>query len=168
MREFQEFLDSTETPPSRISEGVVKKVRQELNPSAWSVFAKLALIHALTSLGSLSLCPQFGVHVFGNGIGLMDYFMKMGSVACMGACGAIFVGASLLVASAVLRPEEVRVIRKNRLLELGALSFLSLGVFVMLDAQIVLAFAAAWALGSLLGGIATLELGWFLRTRRFA
>ena len=73
--------------------------------------------------------------------------------------------ASLLLASFLLDPDQLRVIRRHRWLEVGALTFLSLGLFVMLQAEIVLGFALAWLAGSLLGGLATLELGWSIRRR---
>ena len=83
----------------------------------------------------------------------------------MAACGAFFVGVSLLVAALVLNREEVRTLRAHPWLQLAALVFLSLGAFIMADAEILLGFALAWVVGSLAGGFAALELGWQLRAR---
>lgn len=155
-------------PPASISEGIMSRVRQDLNPSPWTTFAKLAAIHFFVGLFTLSLCPQFGVRTFGTGMGLMHYFMALGDVGCGIACGFLFIGASVLLASLFLSPDQVRVIRKHRMLELGALTLLSLGFFIMMSAEIVLGFALAWLIGSIVGGLATLEAGWFLRKRALA
>jgi hypothetical protein len=164
--DYQEFLaiGSAEAPRG-ISEKVLVQVRRDLNPSPWAVFARLSAIHFFTALFTLSLCPQFGVRVLGSGMGLMHYFMGLGDTGCAIACGVLFIGTSVLLASLLLGPDQVRTIRKHRLLELGALTLLSLGVFVMMQAEIVLGFALAWLVGSFVGGIATLEVGWLIRRR---
>jgi len=164
--DFEGFLkgDSVE-PPSGLSQGLFDRVRRDLNPSPWTVFAKLAAIHFLTGLFTLSLCPQFGMRVFGSGMGLMQYFMGMGDVGCGIACGVLFLGISMFLASLLLGADQVRAIRRHRALELGALTLLSLGVFVMLQAEIVLGFALAWLVGSMIGGLMTLELGWAIRMK---
>jgi hypothetical protein len=41
-----------------------------------------------------------------------------------------------------------------------------LGFFIMIHAEIALGFGLAWLGGSVLGGIASLELGSWLRLRR--
>lgn len=153
------------TPPAALSEKVLSKIHSELHPNAWKVFSKLALIHALVGAVTLSICPQFGIRLLGDGMGLMHIFMGLGKFGCPLACGMFFLGTSLLVATMALRPEEVRAIRNHRLLELSLLTMLSLGAFIMVDAEIVLGFAAAWVVGSILGGALVLEAGWFLRTK---
>jgi hypothetical protein len=164
--EFEDFKNAESvTPPQGVSDQILARVQNNLNPSAWRVFAKLAGIHVVTALVTLSICPQFGIRVFGSGTGLMGYFMSLGKYGCMVACGCFFLGSSVLVAIALMRPEEIRVIRSRRLFELGALTLLSLGFFIMLQAQVVLGIFVAWTFGSLLGGILVLEAGWNLRLR---
>jgi hypothetical protein len=99
----------------------------------------------------------------------MKFFMNFGEYGCTIICGGFFVGASVFASSIWLRSEELKVLRKHRLLQVTALTFLSLGAFIMLDSEIIFGFAAAWALGSIAGGIAMLELGrWFKLRMRFA
>ncbi len=164
-KEYQVFLKADDAAPSQVlSEKLKAHVHADLNPSSVRVFSKLLGIHAVTSLATLAICPQFGVG-FGQSMGLMTYFMELGPYGCLVACGSFFTGMSLLVASLVLRGEEIRKIRQNRLLELGALTLLSLGFFFMLDAQFVFGLTLAWFLGAMLGSFVTLELGWRLRFR---
>lgn len=168
--EFQDFQENVEagSPPAGVSETILGLVTRELNPSSWRVFSKLSGIHLFTGFLTLSVCPQFGFRLLGDGMGLMHYFMDFGDYGCKIACGAFFSGVSLLVASVALRPEEVRVLRRNRALQLGALTLLSLCFFIMFRADMVLGLTAAWFFGSVLGGLLTLELGFAMRFRAIA
>lgn len=159
--DFQEFKNSIGiTPPEEVSERILAVVNEDLKVSPWGVFSKLSLIHLFSALFTLSLCPQFGFRVFGEGMGLMHYFMSLGSVGCPMLCGAFFLGTSLLIATFVLSREELRALRSHRLAELGALTLLSLGFFIMIDpGNVVASFAISWMFGSLLGGFLVLELG---------
>jgi len=168
-QEYQEFLTaSSSSPPRHISESILSRVSRDLNPSSWNVFAKLAVIHVGMSLVTLSVCPQFGFRILGEGMGLMRLFMVFGEYGCIVACGFFFLGMSLLAATLILRPEEIKVIRKNKFSELAVLTFLSLGFFLMIDAEVVFGIAVAWFFGSLAGGFALLEAGWALRRRVLA
>ena len=149
-------------PPQNISSQIFERVRADLNPAPWRVFSKAALVHLFIGTFTLLFCPQFGVGVF-QGMGLMGLFMKMGPTACMLGCGAVFLGSSALVASMLLRPEEIKVIRRNRFLQFGLLGTLSIGVFACLGKTMVITMLAAWFAGSVFGALGSLELGWWLR-----
>lgn len=165
--EYREFMELAPVrPPSAVSERILQSVSRDLNPNAWKVFAKISLIHLSVGIVTLSLCPQFGVRVFGEGLGLMKYFLHLGTYGCMAACGAFFIGMSLLVGAFMLRPEELRKFRENQWLGLAAMILLSLGVFIMANAEILMGFAVAWFMGSFLGGWGAMELAWKLRVQR--
>ena len=123
-------------------------------------------IHFVVGAFTLLFCPQFGVSLT-SGRGLMPYLMKYGESLCMLGCGALFTALSILVASLVLRPEEVRVLKEKELLQLALLSTLSLGALALLGGEFALTFALVWLLGAILGGAITLEAGWAYR-RAFA
>lgn len=164
--DFVEFLKTESHPvPSAISENILDSVKRDLNPSSWKVLAKLVFIQAFAGTASLLLCPQFGLS-FTSSHGLMPYFMQFGLAACMVACGALFTGISFALASLVLKPEEILKIRSHRVLQVSAISALSLGVFICFGADVIAGFAIAWLAGSILGGIVTLEAGW--KFRRFS
>lgn len=163
-KDYREFMEAEPiNPPREVREHIFSLVHRDLNPNPWLIFSKLSLIHLAMGLVTLSLCPQFGVRIFGEGLGVMRFFLPFGTYGCIALCGAFFVGASLFASSIILRPEELRVLRGHRLLQISALTFLSLGALVMLEAEVLLAFALAWIIGSILGGIAMLELGRYLR-----
>jgi hypothetical protein len=163
--EYQGFLNQQQAPPKEVSEQILAQVHQDLHPSVWKTFSKLSLIHFAVALVTLSICPQFGFRLLGEGMGLMSAFMGLGDLGCPLACGFFFTGTTLLVASLVLRAEEIRAIRRNRFTELAALTLLSLGFFVMIRAEIALGFALLWMLGSIVGSLLALELGWIARIR---
>jgi hypothetical protein len=165
-RDFAEFCESDprERAPQQLDESVRSQVHASLNPSPWAVFARLSLIHLACALFTLSVCPQFGIRVLGEGMGLMHSFMVFGHVGCMVACGAFFLGTTALVAGFALTREDLAVIRRHRTLELGSLALLSLGALFMLNPEgVVLSLALAWLAGSLVGATVLLEGTWRLR-----
>lgn len=165
-KEFQEFMEADSiAPPMEVSEKILVFVHRELNPNPWFIFSKLSFIHLAVGVLTLSLCPQFGVRFFGEGLGLMRLFIPFGTYGCITLCGAFFVGMSLFASGMILQIEELRVLRDHRILQISALALLSLGFFIMMDAEILIGFGVAWALGSILGGITLLEAGRFLRLR---
>ena len=167
--EFDQFIASNEEfPPPAISERILVEVRKDLNPSPFVVFSKLVAIHSLTALVTLSVCPQFGFRILGDGMGLMRIFMSLGRYGCLIACGAFFTGSSLLLAATLLKVEEVRVLRKYRVTELGSLALLSLGFFIMRDAELFLGLTFSWLFGAWIGSLISLEIGWSLRRRAHA
>ena len=165
--DFGAFLDADpSTPPEGVSGRIIGVVHQDLNPGAWGVFLKLAAIHSVVGGLTLLVCPQFGVNLLG-GMGLMGLFMRFGDTVCMIACGVVFCGGSLLAASLVLLPEEVRAVRRRGVLQIPLLALLSIGVFICLDPSILGGLAMFWLVGSIAGGFGTLELGWALRRRLY-
>lgn len=164
-QEFQEFMSAEPiTPPENLTQQILARVHSDLNPSAWAVFLKLALIHSVVGTITLLFCPQFGFSLLG-GMGLMSLFMKWGEQACMLGCGAVFMASSFIVASITLRIEELRVIRKTELLQASALGLLSLGVFLCAGLGVVVGLGLFWLVGSVLGGILSLEIAWAIRRR---
>ncbi len=164
-KEFVESLNQRDSGPSRSSkEKIFQMVHEDLNPNSWLIFSKISMIHFFVGMLTLAFCPQFGLKYFGEGTGLMSYFMGFGTYACMALCGGFFVGSSLLATGFILRVEELRVLRTHRILQVSSLVLLSLGAFTMARAEVILSFAAAWAFGSLVAGIAALEIGWYFKT----
>ncbi|MBI2604895.1 MAG: hypothetical protein HYW49_02320 [Deltaproteobacteria bacterium] len=167
MRDFEEFQKAESVaPPIVISERILARVHRDLNPGAWTVFLKLVAIHAVVGGITLLFCPQFGVSPF-RGMGLMGLLMRFGDQVCMMGCGAFFMAGSLLMASLFLRPEEVRALRRLEVLQVCSLALLSIGFFVCFGSAVIGGLALFWVLGSILGGLGTLELGWALRQRLF-
>lgn len=166
-KDYRDFLESNpQRPPVAVSNRIFSEVHRDLSPLATAVFFKLFAVHAATAIVTLSFCPQLGTRIFGEGPGLMSYFMIFGHLGCMMACGFFFLAASLAVAAIFLRPEELRVIRNHRWAEMGSLAILSLGFFLALNPDVILSVAITWLMGALGGAFFALELGWRYRVRR--
>ena len=161
--EYDTFIESPPVePPTTLSRDVLTKVSILMNPSPYMVFAKLSFIVFFVGLLNMTLCPQFGLNVVRNS-GLMEYFMNFGRYGCDIACGAFFLGTGLFTSSFLLKPEDVRVIKTHIILQVSALSTLSLVFFVASGGNIYFEKALLWFIGSVLGGLVSLELGYFLK-----
>lgn len=163
-KDFSEFLSSSEAaPPASVSREILERVGKDLNPSPWSVFSKLTAVVVVAGSLSLLVCPQFGLGSYYSP--LMHFFMQLGSTGCRAACGGFFMMTSLMSACLILRPEELRVVKRTKFLTVAAISGLGLGVFMCTSPDLILSAALAWFLGALVGGFLSLELG--LRARLY-
>ena len=161
--EFEDFKQSPPVePPITLSSNVLTKVSVLMNPSPYTVFAKLSIVVFFVGLLNTTLCPQFGLSFVRNS-GLMEYFMSFGRYGCDIACGAFFLGTGLLTSSFLLKPEDVIVIKAHIILQVSALSALSLVFFVASGGDIYFEKALLWFIGSVLGGLVSLELGYFFK-----
>lgn len=158
LEDFKDFVSSEGTPvPEEISQSIFKRIRKELNPSAWLVFLKLIGIHTFVGTLSLTICDQFGVSPFNTGFSLSTYFMKFGHPVCMALCGVLFISLTVALGYFFLNRDEFRVLSKNAPLQVFSLSVLSLVAFIGFGAQIVIGIGVLWLVGALLGGIATVK-----------
>lgn len=164
--EFDEFMSASGmTPPLAVREAVLTHVHEELNPSNQSVFLKMLGVHTVVSLFSLSICSQFGIQSLRIYDAMESMMSVVGHTYCMAFCGLLYLGISALALSLLLKPEEIKVIRRHKLLQLTVLTCVSLGVFLCLGAKVLLLPGTLWIAGSLTGGIASLEFGWLLRSK---
>lgn len=167
LEDFKEFLQSEGTPvPHDVTEYIFKRVRTDLNPSAWIVFAKLLGMHVIVGTLSLAICNQFGLNPFHTDFSLSDYFMKLGHSTCMVLCGVLFIGLTIMLGQLVMRREELLVLSKNVLLQIFGLSVLSMAAFIGFGAEVVLGIGILWFLGAMVGGIAATKV--FVRKPSFA
>ncbi len=156
-------MESNMQPPAELSEIILAKVRRDLDPPAIQVFIKLLGIHTVVSFLTLNLCPQFGFRLFGEGPGLMAYFMKFGDAGCMAACGVIFLGATTFISSILLSRDEARKLIRQWPVHGLVLAGFSLAFFLSVDAYITFSAVIWWTIGSLMGGYASLRGGLLLR-----
>ncbi len=154
------FLKTSDKPlPPKLGESIRRDIALELNPKPWFVFLKLVIIVAFAGGTSLIFCPQFGLSLTHNKMGMMHYFMLLGPHFCMAACGAVFLGSGGLLAGLAMTPAELALVRRRRVLYLPAIAACSLALLVCAGAQVLLAFGALWILGSAIGATLLIELG---------
>jgi hypothetical protein len=166
--EWKEFCawhpNSSVRTPRPLREGILASVRADLEPSGSRVLAKLGVVHLLTSFATLSICPQFGVRLFGEGMGIMHYFTAFGEPGCSLACGFFFLGATLLAAALVFSRAEWRQLRSRRFWSLTALVLPSIAFFKLMGGEFPLAFSLAWLVGAFACGLTMLEGVWRIKT----
>lgn len=163
--EFTDFLRTKSVEvPAKLTESILVQIHSELNPSFLHVFKRMSFIHLAVGFVTLMFCPQFNISITSQ-LGLVPYLMQFGHEVCTFGCGAIFVGISILISSFYLKPEEIKVLKKQVFLQLITLSSLTLGFFVAVGAEIVLSLGLIWLSGATIGGVLSLDLGWTLRRR---
>ena len=157
--DFQEFIEiPTEAPSVDISNQILSKIQNELNPKPQIIFLKLLGIHSIVGTLSLMICNQFDMNPFNTSFSLSNYFMKFGHSFCMFLCGVLFISFSIIASGFLLRTEEVRILRKTSYLQVFALSCISLGVFAALGSDIALTIGILWFIGAQLGGLLSSRL----------
>lgn len=154
--DFNFFLNAPEVrPPQHLQQSIFGYVHADLNPTFWKVFAKLGGIHIFIGSLSLLICEQFGM---GRGTTVMDAFMGFGPMVCMGFCGALFLGLTVLIAGFILSNSELVKIRKSGYSPIAILGLVSLVVFFCFGASIAMNFAIAWLLGAIAAGAILTEI----------
>ena len=102
---------------------------------------------------SLSVCHQFGINPFGTETSLDHWMMTVGGHrACMMGCGILFISLSLLSAGYFLTIEEINALKRTQFLQTLVLGLISLSLFSLLGAALVMELAGLWLLGGVIGG----------------
>lgn len=163
--EFRDFLESEAIPPpAAYSCKVVQSIVDDLNPSLAQVYLKIAAITAVAGPLSLLVCPQMGVGAHHSP--LMHLFMQFGPLTCHAICASFFSLLCLTLSSFLIQPEELRVLRNNRVTITFAISTSALAVFVCTTPVIFSGVALIWLLGAVIGGITGVEIGHLARLAR--
>jgi hypothetical protein len=161
-KDYVDFLlNDKDSAPQKLQNQIMSLVESDLSPKASNVFIKLCLIHTLSAMATLSVCPQFGFRLVGQGMGLMHYFMSLGSYGCLMACGALFMGTSFMGAALLLKKEEFKTLYQYKFLQISLIVFLSLGIFMLSPEarmEIFSTLTLAWLVGALSLPLMTLEL----------
>ena len=152
-KDFESFVnDSSETVGAS---RVLNKIHAEIAataPKKSHVAIKLGGIHLASSAVTLMACPQFGVRLFFQGEGLMHYFMKISPLFCQSFCGAFYLATTIILARLLLSYDEWLVLMRSRVLTIGSVALVSLGVFAMLARGISWEAGVFWIFGATLAG----------------
>lgn len=144
--------------PNHISEKILSTVHEKLHPKLSHLILKLFAVHMATAVVTLSVCPQFGFKIFSLPVNLMNSFMMFGMPACYFLCGLFFTGTSILMASIVLKRDEIRALKFHKTLATLALLLSSIGFFAIMNPHMFLEFSMLWLIGAITGVVMTLEV----------
>ncbi len=145
--------------PKQLNNKIIDDIKSRLNPDLKILLLKLFIIHLVTALITLSICPQYGLSVFKSSFNLMNTFMKIGPAFCDFACGIFFTTTSMVSALIILSRDELRVLRHKKIITAFTIILSSLGLFIMLNPQLFVQFSLLWLLGSVGGVVISLEFG---------
>lgn len=159
LKEYAEFINTEEKKvPEELRKKVMNCVCSLLNPNPWKIFSKLLFVQLVIGFFSLSVCHQFGVNPFNTSFSLDSWLMNtVGHNACMLGCGIFFVALGTLASGLWLTRDEARVLNKNIILQVGALSLLSLVAFFTLGAELIIVTSLLWLIGGFIGGTAAVK-----------
>jgi hypothetical protein len=161
--EFEEFLNINPADID-VSPALFTKIKNRLFPNSWIVFGKVALVHVVFGLLSLSVCNQFGLNPFGTGFSFSDWFMKIGGHPfCMSLCGVLFMGSTFVFSNLFLTLEELEAVKRQKWLQTAVFAMVSLAAFYFFGAHVVATVTVLWVLGALIGGVLSVELSYRLR-----
>lgn len=144
--------------PNNVSEKILAEVHEKLHPKMINVIGKVFLIHLGTAVITLSVCPQFGLKLFKLPINLMNEFMMFGMPVCNFLCGVFFTATSILMASFILKRDEIRALKFHKTLAAASLILSSMGFFSIMNPNLFLEFSLLWLLGAIVGIVLTLEV----------
>lgn len=149
---------------NNIEQKIKNTVFERLHPAPLFVSSKMLVIHLVSAIITLAVCPQFGKKIFSIDINLMDYFMMLtGPRYCIILCGVFFIGTSLFINSIFLNHDELRLVRQHRTMTVFSLVLISFGSFVMFDPVLFLESTIFWFIGAIIGGYLSLEVGEFFK-----
>jgi hypothetical protein len=144
--------------PTNINEKILTEIHGRLHPKLSHVILKLFSVHLATAVLTLSVCPQFGLKFFKLPVNLMNSFMVFGMPACYFLCGVFFTATSIAMAAMVLKRDEIRALKYNKILAASALILSSIGFFFITSPNFFLEFSMLWLIGAITGVVMTLEV----------
>jgi hypothetical protein len=148
--------------PEKVNNEILNTVFKKLNPNLTQLIGKVFMVHLITAVITLSICPQFGFKIFRLPVNLMHTFMNYGMPVCNFLCGLFFTTTSMIVASIVLKRDEVRAVRYQKTLVTLTLILSSIGFFGIMNPNLFLEFSLLWLLGAVMGITLTLEAAFSL------
>lgn len=151
--------------PTHINEKILTEIHGRLVPKLSHVILKLFSVHLMTAVITLTVCPQFGMKLFKLPVNLMNSFMVFGMPVCYFLCGVFFTATSIMMAAFILKRDEIRALKYNKILAAAALILSSIGFFGIMSPNFFLEFSMLWLIGAITGVVMTLEVSARILTR---
>lgn len=147
---------------------ILDSVKAQLMPDIKNVLLKVFVIHIISALATLTVCPQLGYSLIQTKINLMDLFMKIGGPGfCDFACGTFFTSTSVSFIYIFLTRDEFRFLRFHPMLMISTMVLTSLGFLLMLNPDLFVQFTFVWLIGTVAGVLGTMEIGFRILKRAF-
>lgn len=151
--------------PSTLNEKILSTVKTELQPNMLHLLMKVFIIHLVTAVVTLAICPQFGLRTFNLDFNLMHSFMFLGLPVCYLLCGAFFTASTIFSASLILKRDEIRALRFQKTTSTFLLILSSVSFFIIMKPELFIEFSIMWLIGAVIGSVLTLEISGRVLTR---
>jgi len=164
--DYNDFISSKQSLPSKeIDFDILKRVKNDLCPSAKIVFSKLLGIQLGIGTLTLLFCPQFGLSLT-NHYELFHYFHRtFGSLICNAVCGLIFIGLGSLLAVGLFKKSEIQLVFRSLILYSVLVTAIIISFFILFGAQVYFEAAIIWSLSVIVCQIVILTLGKLVKSR---
>ncbi|MCX6112652.1 MAG: hypothetical protein NTY22_05120 [Proteobacteria bacterium] len=130
-KEYLKFINSEEIrPSSELDNRVRTQILNSLNPTLSRVVKKLSIVHFVSAILTLSVCPQFGIGPIGGGNGITSLVLQYGDLVCGLFCGAVFMGTTAFVSLFVFNKAEIKILYRNSFWLFPLIAFLSVIVLM--------------------------------------
>lgn len=150
-KDFEDFRQSRsiDVPPPHLN--IHQNILEKMSPSQGVLLLKMAFIHLLMGIITLTFCPQFSLSLTGS----YHFFHMIHSIfghgICLAICGAVFMTPGILAARFIFSLDEWNAIRRSHYLHLMILTAFFLILFLMIGGIIYLEAALLWIIGAILG-----------------
>lgn len=149
-REFQTFLGSSSEPSKELKQEIFTTIENLLHPSPVRTIGKFSALHAAGSFCTLILCPQFGISLGGVIGPVVHSLMTINPALCFFVCGLLWMLPGQFLVARILTLEEIRLLRKWKIVSPAAFLFLSLLFFACLGKVTFDSALAFWLTGAIL------------------
>lgn len=163
--EFLEFMNSDKQTRIIADDQVLTTIKDDLYPGNFYVLTKFILIQFVAALMTLSICPQFGIGLFGGHHGVLHYVMSYGEIVCGLFCGSLFVGVSCVVSLLFLNREQLRGIYRKKMWLIPSISFFYLSSLMITGTSLEtnmmsssVSFMLLWVIGGVLTSFAGTQI----------
>ena len=153
--EYMQFMEiSPVTLPAEVDSQFwhqYKQLKEREKVTWWGLVTKSVMVHLVSSLFTLSICPQFDYRL-AHWASLEHIFMHWGEGWCSFWCGVLYTSVTALLLPMVLSTSEIKKIKPWFSLGMLLLCILSLFVLTVLGARPIWdTLTFLWILGAVCG-----------------
>ena len=164
-QDYKNFLNSEDVaPPEELSNSILKRIQNDLKPSASVVFFKLLAIQGLIGTLTLLFCPQFGLSLTNNHELFHFFHRTFGELVCNAICGSIFIGSGAVFAGFLLKKSELSLAFHSFVLFSFLITGTALTILILFGAKLYLSAAVIWGAGAIVSELIIISASKHIKT----
>ncbi len=139
----------------KIDDYIKAQVKEQIYPNLNFLLTRSLVVHLLTTLFVLVICPQLGIQLAHSPINFSHMLMMYGKEICDLFCGILFISLSLSSNFLIMTKDEFRYLRYNKWPFFGLILLSSFGLLFSLNTNLFYELTFYWILGLGLGFLIT-------------